>query len=137
MATVNYSINTAFGLSWIGTFEVANFTDIVSSTIPSSFTANSGQITFTPSQVVAYGSPSNDSYVTWRNVSIAGQYPTTGLSFDVWSLSLYNAITGNATWANLKSTGTYNLNSNKNTLVYNYNTPYAPFYGSGGTITFT
>ena len=137
MATVNYSVSTASGLSWTGTFEVTNFTDIVSSTVPSSFTANAGEVTFTPAQVVTYGSPSNDSYVTWRSVSIGGQYPTTGWSFDVWSLSLSNAINGGATWSNLQSTSTYNLNSNKNTLVYNYSGPYAPFYGSGGTITFS
>jgi hypothetical protein len=133
MATVNYSVITSSGLSWTGTFEVASFTNIVSSNVPSSFTANAGQVTFTPAQVVSYGS----LYVTWRNVSIGGQYPTTGLSFDVWSSSLCNAIDGNATWANLKTTGTYNLNSNKNTLVYNYDSTYAPFYGSGGTITFS
>jgi hypothetical protein len=137
MATVNYSISTVSGLSWTGTFEVANFTDIVSSTVPSSFTANSGAVSFTPAQVVSYTSPTNDAYVTWRSSSIGGQYPTTGWSFDIWSLNLYNAIASSATWTTLKTTATYTLNSNKNTLVYNYDDFYAPFYGSGGTITFT
>ena len=137
MATVNYSVSTISGLSWTGTFEVSNFADIVSSTVPSSFIANPGGVTFIPAQVVAYGSVTDDVYVTWRNVSIGGQYPTTGQSFDIWSLDLYTDIIGGATWADLKLTGTYNLNSNKNTLVYNYSAPYASFHGLGGTITFS
>ena len=134
MATVNYSISTSSGNSWSGAFTVSSTASTVTSTIPTNLTA--GAFSFVPLQFGKY--PAVNSYVTWRTPSIAGQYPGSGYSFDVWSSTLYTAINGGATWANLQSTGTYNLDSTKYTLIYNYDAPCTVqnYYGIGGTITF-
>ena len=129
MAIVNYAVTPAVGQSWSGTFVVSSFSNVVKNDLPT-VTAPNG-FSFTTASFGEFG-----PYVTWRTYT-GGQYPNTGYSFDIWSSTLILNIVANATWTNLKTISTYNLNTNKNTLVYNYDAPDAPFYGSGGTITFT
>lgn len=137
MAIVNYSISGATGQNWTGIIDVSNTSNVVKTDTPTNITADSNAFTFVPATIQLYPASNDDNYVTWRTYNGPSQYPDSGYSFDVWSLDLYNAINGNSTWAQLISTGTYNLNTTKNTLMYDYNVPYSPYYGRGGTITFS
>ena len=129
MAIVNYAVTPAVGQSWSGTFVVSSFSNIVKNDLPT-ITAPNG-FSFVTASFGDFG-----PYVTWRTYT-GGQYPDTGYSFDIWCSTLILNIRANATWTNLKTISTYNLATDKNTLVYNYDAPDAPFYGSGGTIKFT
>ena len=129
MAIVNYTVTPAVGQSWSGTFVVSSFSNIVKNDLPT-VTAPNG-FSFSTASFGEFG-----PYVTWRTYT-GGQYPTTGYSFDIWSTNLTLDIVSNSTWNNLITTSTYNLTTDKNTLIYNYDAPQAPFYGSGGTIIFT
>jgi hypothetical protein len=92
------------------------------------------------SRVASY-SGSNMKYVTFRNDTATSntltysQYPTAGLSFDIFSDALYDQI-GN-TWTQIISnaSGIYSLNTGKYTLVYNYSNTYALYYIKGGNVT--
>jgi hypothetical protein len=139
MATVNYTISTSVGQTWSGTFEGVTLGNPVNDpgNLPTTITADSGAISFSPNNFQLYPADTNANYVTWRDQPAAGQYPTNGYSLDIWSDALYSNIDGSNTWADLIATGTYNLSPSKNTLIYNYDTPYAPHWGSGGTITFS
>lgn len=139
MATVNYTISTSTGQTWSGTFDGVTLGNPVNDpgNLPTSITANSGAITFYPDNFQLYPADPDANYVTWRTYNGASQYPDTGTSLDIWSDSLYSNIDGSNTWADLIATGTYNLSPSKNTLIYDYDTPYAPYWGSGGTITFS
>lgn len=139
MATVNYTITTNVGQTWSGTFVGVTLGNPVNDpgNLPTSITADSGAISFTPENFQLYPADADSNYVTWRDQPAVGQYPTTGYSLDIWSDTLYVDIDGANTWNDLISTGTYNLSPSKNTLIYNYDVPYAPHWGSGGTITFS
>lgn len=148
MATINYSISCPEVDSWTGYFEVTSTSgalvdDITSNNI-SAVGAGTELFSFTPVQFETYpdnpGTNVGRTYVTWRSVAHPGsQFPSTGYSFDIWSESLYTAINSGATWADLVSTGTYDLSDNKWTVVYSYDEPYALFHGKGvgATITFS
>ena len=91
---------------------------------------------FTVSSVNGYGA----QYVTWRSTSPAGQHPSSGLSMDIWNQKFYqNIMDNNRTWTEMLTNGdsgaTYNLNSAKYSLIYNYSQLYAPIYSKGGTLT--
>jgi hypothetical protein len=139
VAIVNYIISNAITPTWGGTIDVSSLDDIISSSLPTVITAGSGLITFFPSSFGYY--PDTDGngneYVTWRTYSGSSQYPDSGYSFDIWSTTLFNAINFGATWNTLIATGSYSLNISKHTLIYNYDAPFAPFYGIAGTITFS
>ena len=143
MATVTYTISNAIGgySTWSGTIVVSALSDAVLTNVPTSITASSGSIVFTPSSFEHY--PDTDGngneYITWRNYSGASQYPDSGYSLDIWSTQLFTDVDSGATWNTLIGAGGYALNSNKYTLIYKYDSPsgpYAPFYGLGGLITF-
>lgn len=79
-------------------------------------------------------------YVTWRSTAALtglsfSQYPTQGLSLDIWSDALYDAITTSTpnTWSQIA--GSYNLRTDKYSLIYDYTNRYAPIYSKGGTLT--
>lgn len=135
MATVNYTIATSTGLTWSGSFTVPNTSDVVTSSVPSNISAPG--VSFAPAAAAQLYPSGNDSYTTWRTYSGASQYPDSGYSLDIWSIDLYNDINSGGTWNTLISHGAYNLNSVKNTLIYYYNGPTAPYWGSGGTVTFS
>lgn len=155
MAIVNYvintNINTGIGTlgTWKGYFEVNNLSTIVAADSPITIVASSAPeelfppiptVSFTPNSFRYYddASGNNNQYITWSEYSGPSQYPDTGLSLDVWSTTLYNAIQDNYTWNALIGTSPYNLNLNKYSLVYKYDPPiYAPFWSFGGTITFS
>lgn len=142
MATVNWSITgstSPISATVSGTFEVTTTGNAVNSEVPTSATISSskpGVDSFTPSEVQTY-TGSGFSYVTWRNTTPGNQYPNSGLSFDIWSLALVTDINANQTWDNIISTGSFSLESTKNTVFYDYDLPDATWYGSGGTITFS
>ena len=94
---------------------------------------------FTVSSVNGYDG-SGVQYVTWRSTSPAGQHPSSGLSMDIWNQKFYqNIMDNNMTWTDMLTNGdsgaTYNLNSAKYSLIYNYSELYAPIYSKGGTLT--
>jgi len=94
---------------------------------------------FTVSSVNGYDG-SGVQYVTWRSTSPAGQHPSSGLSMDIWNQKFYqNIMDNNRTWTEMLTNGdsgaTYNLNSAKYSLIYNYSELYAPIYSKGGTLT--
>jgi hypothetical protein len=94
---------------------------------------------FTVSSVNGYDG-SGVQYVTWRSTSPAGQHPSSGLSMDIWNQKFYqNIMDNNMTWTDMLTNGdsgaTYNLNSGKYSLIYNYSQLYAPIYSKGGTLT--
>ena len=133
MALINFSISSpTVGTSWSGQINVANTTDIVNSTVPTEITASG--IQYTPTQSLNFG-----PYFTWRQQNDSNQFPNpqTGLSLDIWSDNLMTDIGSNSTWANLVTTGTYTLNADKWSVIYDYTNLYAPYSSKGGTITFT
>lgn len=143
MATVNWSIGGStsdVSASVSGTFEVTTTTNAVNTEIPTSITISSskpGVSNFTPTNIQLYDDGiGNGQYTTWRDTN-PGQFPSSGVSFDVWSPTLSSAISGGDTWANLITTGTFSLESLKWTVFYNYDAPDATWYGKGGTITFS
>lgn len=134
MAVINFQISSPTeGSSWSGSITVANTTDIVGSTVPSSVEP-SGLDAFTPTQSLNFG-----PYFTWREQNDASQFPSpqSGMSLDVWSDDLMVDIGSNSTWGDLVLNGAYNLNTDKWTLIYDYTGLYAPYVSKGGTITFT
>ena len=134
---INYQVNTSTRASWSGTFDVSDASLPVLTQIPTDITFEPGSFNFNPTNFSQYAD-SNVKYVTWRTYLGTSQYPDSGYSFDVWSDDLYDVIMTNATWDDLVSTGTFNLNLDKNTLIYDYDIPGFPFdfYGKGGIITF-
>lgn len=147
--TINYTISTTlYSTGWSGSFilteEATLGTFVNSFNDISSITYGPGLNSFTPVQFEMYptdlGINAGRTYITWRSVAYPEQqFPESGISLDIWSESLYNAINSGATWQTLITTGTYSLSTTKNTLVYNYDPPYAIFHGTGASssITFT
>jgi hypothetical protein len=83
-------------------------------------------------------------YATWRSsTAITGlsnsQYPTTGFSLDIWgnnagdNTDVIFRINQNVTWTTIA--GSYQLNSNKYSLIYSYTSSHAPIFSKGGTLT--
>ena len=84
-------------------------------------------------------------YATWRSsTAITGglsnsQYPTQGFSLDIWgnnagdNTDVIFRINQNVTWTTIA--GSYQLNSNKYSLIYNYASSYPPIFSKGGTLT--
>jgi hypothetical protein len=142
MATVNYSVTTSgTHFNWSGTLEVPDLNATVSSTVPTNITV-SGGLSFVPQSFRYYPDldieNNGNEYITWSTYNGSSQYPDSGYSFDVWSTSLYSAVDSGITWSTLQVSGAYPLNSNKWTLIYDYDQTYSPnLYGVGGTITFT
>jgi hypothetical protein len=143
MATVNWSISGStsdVSSSVSGTFIVTTTSNPVNTEVPTSITISSskpGVSSFVPTNIKLYNSGiGNGQYVTWRSTD-NGQFPNSGISFDIWSPSLSSDISSGNTWNQLISTGTFSLETLKWTVFYNYNTPDATWYGKGGTITFS
>jgi len=141
MATVNYRINTTNGDVWTGSFAVTTENNSIRSELPTNLVSSLGS-NFAPAQFSDYAS----NYITWRSVDISGQasgppnflniYPTTGYSLDIWSSELRTFVDAGGTWAGLNGND-YVLLTAKNTVHYDYATPVAEAFGSGGTISFT
>lgn len=102
-------------------------------------------ISSTGFQKFAGYSGSSQKYITWRDslavtsVGETEQYPLNGLSLDLWSNTLYDAIiTNSRTWSSLATAGsnTFPLYTNKYSLIYNYN-GWPLVYCIGGTLTVT
>lgn len=143
MATVTWNITGStsdVSASVSGTFEVTNTSNAVNVEIPTSITISSskpGVSSFVPTNIQLYDAGiANGQYITWRNTD-SGQFPSTGISFDLWCPSLATDINTNSTWNNIISTGTFSLETLKWTVFYNYDIPDATWYGKGGTITFS
>lgn len=132
---VNFIVNVSDRQSWNGSFEVDNTSLPVLTENPTNIIFEPGTFGFNPTNFAYYSDP---KYITWRTYLGSSQYPDSGYSFDIWSDDLYDDIISNATWDDLITTGTFNLNLQKNTLIYNYDVPGFPFdfYGKGGIITF-
>jgi len=138
MATINYSITASSGNNWTGTFDVDITGDQAILATYVNVTAGSFSIPNSGLNFKYYPASTGDNYITWRNYGGASQYPDGGYSLDIWSLSLYtDIITNTYTWDQIISAPAYSLNSNKTTVFYDYNTPYAPYWCKGGTIDFT
>ena len=141
MATVNYTISTNVGNDWTGAFEVTTATNAINAELPTNLTSSLGS-NFVPAQFASYDS----NYITWRSVDISGQssgppnflniYPSSGYSLDIWSTDLRTFVDSGGTWSGLNA-ASYNLLTAKNTVHYDYATPNAEAFGSGGTISFT
>ena len=101
-----------------------------------------GSVTFTTKKQYQW-SGTGLSYSTWRTQdNTNAQFPTnqTGISIDIWSDLLYTELTaaGSQSWDTFATAGTsWNLNSDKYTLIYDYDNLYAPYWSKGGTVTFT
>lgn len=80
-------------------------------------------------------SGSGIDYVTWRSTSPTGQHPTSGLSLDLHSSTLYTSIITNSNTWNTVAASTYSLDPNTHSLVYNYSNLYSPLFSKGGTLT--
>jgi hypothetical protein len=144
MADIQFSVNYLSGEDWSGTFSVDNLNTQITSILPLSLTTNN--ITFFP---LDFGSQNSGttSYVSWRSVNISENtpgpplylniYPQSGYSFDVWSHDLYTDIEVNLiTWDSIRG-NSYNLNSSKNTIIYDYDNLNPIYFGTGGTISFS
>lgn len=146
MATVNLSVTSpTIGTSWQVEFTADSGTPIKSITgfSISAISPDPGFL-FSVSSVDGYDG-SGVQYVTWRSSSPPGQHPSSGMSMDIWNQTFYeNIITYNGnlgmTWTEMltgngSGGATYALNSEKWSLVYDYDTYYAPLYTKGGTLT--
>lgn len=143
-STINYTINTTNGFDWTGSFAIADNSLTISASLPTDLTSSLGS-NFVPAQFAAYGG-SGTEYITWRSVDISGLssgppaflniYPSSGYSLDIWSADLWTYVTGGGTWTGLNG-ASYNLSTTKNTIHYDYASPNAEAFGSGGTISFT
>jgi hypothetical protein len=143
MTTVNWNIANStsdISASVSGTFEVTNTSNAVNVEIPTSITISSskpGVSSFVPTNIQLYDSGVGaGKYITWRNTN-PGQFPSTGVSFDLWCPSLALDIDADSTWIDVVSTGTFSLETLKWSVFYNYDVPDATWYGKGGTITFS
>ena len=154
MSNVNFSITgvSAGFTSWSGRFVVDSLDTAVESDggiVEISINPATDNYRFTPTGDV-YTYPDNNlqhDYSTWRSQAIATQFPETGKSIDLWSITLYNDITSGFSWKDLAITvdgngnetprSGYTLNADKHSLVYDYNNYYAPYYSRGGIITFS
>lgn len=141
MPNVNFSITgvSAGYTPWSGRFVVGNLdTTVESDNGITNIIINPGtdNYTFVPTGDVYTYQDNNlqHDYSTWRTQSILTQFPGTGKSIDLWSTTLYSDINNGYSWRNLTS---YSLNADKHSLVYDYNTYYAPYYSRGGIITFS
>jgi hypothetical protein len=124
------------GSAWTVTFSVEGTTAVNAATgftisasipnLPSLFTVNS----------VNRYSGSGVNYVTWRSTTPPGQHPTSGLSLDIWNDTLYTDVNGGIIWDNMNGKS-YPLYTNKYSLIYNYDSFYAPIFSKGGTLTIT
>jgi len=145
MATITLTVNTPIiGNSWQVAFTADSGTPIktISGFTISATSPNLGSL-FSVSSVNGYDG-SAVQYVTWRSTSPAGQHPTSGLSMDIWNQTFYqNIITYNGntgmTWTEIltgngSGGATYPLNTEKWSLVYDYDNLYAPLYTKGGTL---
>ena len=139
MATVNYTITGSSAENWSGSFTVSNAANPIKTQLPTS--SNSAKRNFNVQQFATF-----NEYITWRSVNISAQpsgppdfldiYPRTGYSFDIWSPTLITDVNANRTWSYLNGKS-YNLNVNKNTLIYDYANMNAVYYARGGSIAFT
>ena len=147
MATVNVTISSpSEGFAWTAVYTTPNLDNQVRTDSVSDITAsaNSLSFSFTPAQF-AYFPTLGYSYVTWRTFNTAEQHAHQGKSIDIWSDDLYNDIVLNTnTWNDLitnsagKNGGLgYSLNTEKWSIAYDYDVPYAFAYGKGGYILFS
>ena len=141
MATIRLAVTSpTIGDAWIVEFTADSGTAINTITgFSIGATTPALPSLFSVSSVNGYGG-SNVEYVTWRSTSPAGQHPSSGLSMDIWNQKFYqNIMTNNMTWTQMLTNGdsgaTYNLNSGKWSLIYDYSNLYAPIYTRGGTLT--
>lgn len=164
MATITLSVSSPTeGSAWSVNFDVSSaaaIRDIPTSPTYPSFTVNysggnftvpttgSGSIRnvmngFSSHSTTNGGIPTtladanSDSYVTWRsNTATPGQFPSSGISLDIWSVGFYNDIMfSGKTWALIGHNTTYALNPRKWSLIYDYSSRTAFVWSKGGTLT--
>ena len=130
--------NPTEGVAWSGTGVVEGNDNVRGDSVDIVWTF--GSVTFTTKKQLQF-SGTGLSYSTWRTQESTDQFPTpqTGFSIDVWSDLLYTELTaaGSQSWDTFASAGnSWNLNTDKYTLIYDYNNLYAPYWSKGGTVTF-
>ena len=131
MATLTVDItNVTEGISWSGSVDVTYLTeDIVApESVDWKFPSDGTGINFSTSKHLTFPSTTgaDQNYVTFRSqINSNAQFPAiqTGLSLDVWSDDLHNFILtdSNATWNTILG-DTWNLSTDKYTLIYDYDT---------------
>lgn len=133
--TINFSITSPdVGNAWSGTILVSDDSVKVKNETSALIKSASEDVSFTSTQTASYFSP---NYITFRENSIVGQFPTTGRSMDLWSSNLsIDVDTNEITWAGLVGQS-YSLSSDKHSLIYSYDEPFAPYWSKGGTISFS
>ena len=138
MGIMNFSISSAsegFN-SWSGTMEYSSAADNVKDTVATITVIdplNSASVEFDSAKVLGF----DGDYVTFREQNSSDQFPSqTGLSLDLWSNAFRTDIFNPISWSSLDG-NSYSLNSDKWSLVYEYDAPRAIFYSKGGTISFS
>lgn len=150
MATATLELESPeVGIPWIVTISGSGVLTTSAVNLDSSYNSASVSIT-TPSLGEVFTMPTSTNsnsfqtysgqYATWRSsLAVSGlsysQYPTQGLSLDIWggSSDLITKINNDNDWSTIS--GQYTLDSNKWSLIYDYSNLYALFYTKGGTLT--
>ena len=142
MATLTVDItNVTEGISWSGSVDVQNLDlDIVSSQEADwKFPSDGTGVNFTTTNHLKFPSTTgaDQNYFTFRSqINNTAQFPNpqTGLSLDVWSDDFHNFILTDTspTWNSILGTS-WDLSTDKFTLIYDYNNLYAPYFSKGGT----
>jgi hypothetical protein len=150
MATVTFAISSpSEGTAW--SFSLNNITNtnnlISNQSQYASVTGNYNGQSFTMvnnSESCKFYSP---HYATWRfNDAVSnlqnGQYPTQGFSFDIWGGSPRPGTAGNllgkfnSNWGSGVE-GSYDLDTNKWSMIYDYTNQYPLALSRGGILTIT
>ena len=145
MADVFFSITGSTGPNFAGTIVTPALTDVVNSVVPTSIIVSTPfPFSFAPDNVQLYDNGTGlGDYVTWRTYAGGSQYPDSGESLDVWSTGLTARINGGDSWSAIiafnggPGAGVYQLQTDKYSTLYNYDSPFGRWYGYAGTITFT
>tara|TARA_A100001201_G_C3974733_1_gene166742 strand:- start:88 stop:534 length:447 start_codon:yes stop_codon:yes gene_type:complete len=142
MATLTVDItNVTEGISWSGSVDVTDLNqDIVSTqSVDWKFPSDGTGTNFSTSKHLKFPSTTgaDQNYFTFRTQTNSNaQFPTiqTGLSLDVWSDDFHNFILTDTTptWNSILG-DTWNLSTDKFTLIYDYDNLYAPYFSKGGT----
>ena len=71
-----------------------------------------------------------------------GQFQTTGMDLSIFSDTIAEKVAALNTWRNLAgsgigNTGVYTLNSDRHTVLYDYNNRWAPLWSKGGNLKVT
>ena len=142
MATLTVDItNVTEGISWSGSVDVNDLNQNIVSTQEAhwKFPSDASGVNFTTTKHLTFPSTTgaDQNYFTFRSQTNSNaQFPAiqTGLSLDVWSDDFHNFILTDTTptWNSILG-DTWNLSTDKFTLIYDYDNLYAPYFSKGGT----